>query len=477
MLDDLYIPVYAGWDMSLYEIDFLISRDKSNRGLKMLFCDGALPFCPVREESLDPVTTCLNCQKTQKRNFNLIKEHSSYRYVRCIKYSIVDDLLDAKLSKKRTEIENFTKSTLVTFRKSEAIAKSDFLYSKIQKTIYDSFKIANLLIDKSCGDVILFNGRMARYWPFKETAKLLNKNVFITEAPLVGVKNMLITTKNYLHDQKEFSNELYLKSQEIYSDNVLRSKLSKLAEKWYEQRTSVSYSSFSGAFNNRPFITKYHIEPLDLSGKDPNSKLVSFFVSSPFDLANIDEKIGAFDGDQVDMIKALSEIDNIYLVVRLHPNMESSGQKFYNRLVDEINKPIQIIKPEQKVNSYELVNMSDVIVSAGSTINAEAAYLGKKSILCGSAPYLEFGISLVVNDPKALKSNFKNFNNRYWREATPEVLKSRAINYGIALQALGHRPKRIFRILNRNVLVIRGKLIFAKTFFEMGKILIQKVFK
>jgi hypothetical protein len=458
---DIYVPVYPSWDMSLYELEFLISRPHTDRALKVVKCEGDLSFCPVREESSNPEFTCQNCQNLQLRNIDYLEKYSKYHTVEIVNTRVSDERTDPPQLIDESEIENFTYSTLVTFRKSEVVSSSDPLFQCIWETIINSINLADKLIEDDCIEVILFNGRMARYWPFKIIAKDRLKDTSITEAPLVGYNNMLITKNNYLHDQVSFSEELKDANSKLHNSSPLQLQLKRLANNWYEERIGTNYSSFSSAFNNSAFVTKDFTAPLHLPVREANVKLVSFFVSSPFDMANIKEKTDAFDGNQIDIIKAISEIEDIHLVVRIHPNMRNSDDNFYKSLQSQLSIPVTIIQPQHMVNSYELIKSSDIIISAGSTVNAEAAFLGKQSVLCGSAPYSRFGISLIVSDLDALTSNLTNFDHPYWSSTNPEVLKKRAIDYAVSLQALGHRSRRIFRVFDRSLLFLRARPVFS----------------
>lgn len=471
MTFDLYIPAYATWEISLYELDYLVTTKVNSNELKVIMCEGELPFCPVREESKNPLGTCLECKAIQKRNMKFLRTYSDYNLITSVKYEESHKSEYLELFDKE-DLENYTLSTLITFRKTTKVTKRDQLYKKIFYTLANSILMANKLINADCSRVILFNGRMARYYPFKVVAIQKNKKLEITETPLIGLKNMIITTHNYLHDQNSFSKELRLSSNKLSKNIKLKNKLRKYAINWYEQRINLSQTVHSSAFNNTAFVTKEYNKKIFIPELKPGVKIVTFFVSSPFDMANIKEKVSAFSGDQIDMIKALSANKSIFLIVRIHPNMIRNND-FEDKLMKKIDNSVKIILSNEKINSYDLIRLSDIVVSSGSTINAEAAYMGKKTVLCGSAPYMNFELSVMVKNIEELCKAISNLIETK-NKTDCFSIREKAIEYAMAMQMIGHRTVGIARIFNRTILIKRFKILSANTLSGVCKKLYAK---
>ena len=71
-------------------------------------------------------------------------------------------------------------------------------------------------------------------------------------------------------------------------------------------------------------------------------------------------------------------------VLRVHPNLKflkNTQNENIKKLVNNSN--LIIIYPEEKLSSYELIRLSETIITFGSTIGIESTYMGKKSILIG----------------------------------------------------------------------------------------------
>ena len=78
--------------------------------------------------------------------------------------------------------------------------------------------------------------------------------------------------------------------------------------------------------------------------------------------------------------------------MRVHPNLARAKKKGATQLkqIAELKKKynnLTVIEPEEKIDTYALMQAADKIVTAYSTVGCEATYWGKVSILAGKAPY------------------------------------------------------------------------------------------
>lgn len=99
-----------------------------------------------------------------------------------------------------------------------------------------------------------------------------------------------------------------------------------------------------------------------------------------------------------DQMEALEEIlahawpDSWSIVVRVHPNLRGVHNRQTERLEALRLRPnVHVIPADSPVDSYALIDASDVVVTFGSTIGAEAIYWGKPSVLVGRAYWEDIG--------------------------------------------------------------------------------------
>ncbi len=101
--------------------------------------------------------------------------------------------------------------------------------------------------------------------------------------------------------------------------------------------------------------------------------------------------------DQVNEIKDLATNigDEYIIVVKMHPNQKSLLPKDINRYKDiEKNFANVIVElPQSKVDTYELANVSNIVITFASTIGVETCFLRKVVILIGTTNYSSLNVA------------------------------------------------------------------------------------
>ena len=129
----------------------------------------------------------------------------------------------------------------------------------------------------------------------------------------------------------------------------------------------------------------------------------------------------------------------VNVVIRMHPNLvhsNNSEKAVFAQLSKQLSKTITIYPPESDVNSYSLLENSDVVVTSGSTCGVEGLCLGKKVINLAPALYSyldcvfepetlsDFNDELLnpfdINHHKAVLQGYQYFYS-YSRIGTPFV--------------------------------------------------------
>ncbi len=127
--------------------------------------------------------------------------------------------------------------------------------------------------------------------------------------------------------------------------------------------------------------------------KKNGCRRVVYFSSSDDEYAAVTDvyKPGPWS-NQLTAVNALidlcNSIENIELVIRVHPHLSKKSKKEQERWrVFESSERLIYIAPSNPVDSYSLLDSADVVVTYGSTIGIEAAYWGKPSVLLGPSSY------------------------------------------------------------------------------------------
>lgn len=132
---------------------------------------------------------------------------------------------------------------------------------------------------------------------------------------------------------------------------------------------------------------------------DQAGRKIAVFNSAEDEFAAVSEEwANPIYPNQLTALRMLQEsidADNrpCHVYVRIHPNLIKSSVEL-ERIATVLTSPkITIIPPDSAVDSYALLNASDVVLTYGSTIGLEAGYWGKPSILAASALWDDFGIT------------------------------------------------------------------------------------
>ena len=89
------------------------------------------------------------------------------------------------------------------------------------------------------------------------------------------------------------------------------------------------------------------------------------------------------------ILTSFSNDESYHFYLRIHPNLSEVKYSYH---LDCLKLPSQfknitIIPGNSKVNTYDLIKISDKVISFGSSVGIEASYLGIPSILAGNCYY------------------------------------------------------------------------------------------
>jgi capsule polysaccharide export protein KpsC/LpsZ len=95
------------------------------------------------------------------------------------------------------------------------------------------------------------------------------------------------------------------------------------------------------------------------------------------------------------------------VIIRLHPNLRTKSRSLQREWSDLSNlRNLEMIKYNEPINSYNLINQSDLVISCGSTIAMEAGFLGKPVLSVGSGIYDGLHAVTKTQDLKIIEDIF-----------------------------------------------------------------------
>lgn len=180
---------------------------------------------------------------------------------------------------------------------------------------------------------------------------------------------------------------------------------------------------------------------------DISKKIITYFSSSEDETVSIGDlyKFKYWENQLAaveDLIEICQDDDNIQLIVRLHPHKKDKSQEDQKRWLKlKAVKNITLISFDSSVDTYALMECSDIVVTAGSTVGIEATYWKKPSICLGPSYYSELN---VTYEPKS-KEELKNL---IYNKIKPKPIDG-ALAYGLYMLTHGieykyYKPETLF---------------------------------
>jgi hypothetical protein len=135
---------------------------------------------------------------------------------------------------------------------------------------------------------------------------------------------------------------------------------------------------------------------------DEKLQIVSIFTSSDDEYRYIgsDWGEGTVVVDQIEEIKVLIDglNDKYNIIVRMHPNQGGMPRRMLDIYNRELSHRCKLVLPASKIDTYEIMDRSDYVVTFCSLIGPEAIYADKKLVTIGSSPYVKLNIGINVSN-------------------------------------------------------------------------------
>tara|TARA_B100001093_G_scaffold516342_1_gene594891 strand:+ start:2977 stop:4488 length:1512 start_codon:yes stop_codon:yes gene_type:complete len=386
----LYEPF--GLHLQLFETTLEIAQKHLDKGdlVTIITCDGILPICEInRKKSLTVCARCISRRKnglqllnpkpdiTSINSFYKAKDRNKARSLRT-NFESIEDLKSYKL-------ENFSIGTGVYSSLLDRAQNHQPVLSHYQNEIRDSIlssffvfaSFDNYLKEMKPDLVYLFNGRHATGRPVLDACRL-NKTDFRTYEYHYYQNQYKVFNNTQPHDF------LYRvqRANDLWNDSRVDQK----------SKEKIGSSFFKRDETNNLMtrdITKSQKKKLLPHNWDIKKHNIVFFTNSEFEsYAAFEFKEESVYEDHFLGIKAilnsLQEIPhNLHIYIRLHPFL-SSAPKAKDEVLqyNKITLPyVTIIRPDDPVESSELLKQADKIVTYISSISMEAVFHKKPTIL------------------------------------------------------------------------------------------------
>ena len=343
-------------------------------------CDSAQSSCSVNIKHKKSI--CRLCKIKAEIGVNIYKKKNKNILVKYItkqdleKYNspepskeLVDDIM---LGVNSTIASQFRISKMDMLEKKWRVYKNRMLESSLG--LYNYFK-NQVSIDKP-KSIIVFNGRLSCARPIKILAEIENIDYYLFDASFNGIFPIL--AKNQMFHSIEFAKKNSIKTYLNY---------------FYDSKTIandfIKAKLINKPTNDKVFTSHQKKHYLNPTIKENNKKIISVFTSSDDEHKFIGSDWTSHKmPDQVEEIYKLNEmIDDYHLVVKMHPNQKDIHKSSIHEY-QELSKNITVLNPLDRTDTYELINISEFVITFCSSVGIEANYLRKKVIQIGPSRFM-----------------------------------------------------------------------------------------
>ncbi|MCB0273077.1 MAG: hypothetical protein KDD46_08685, partial [Bdellovibrionales bacterium] len=296
-------------------------------------------------------------------------------------------------------IHNTVESSLFTMLRMTSVNFENTTVMNVYKKTFVSgimlYNAINNLINAKKPDLIIsFNGRMYPFHAMLAIAKDRNIPIYTLEQGFE--KNTTTVNINHkVHDYQFLQSEYQrYKDQPISKEQWMR-----ITELFHNmelgKKRTVSNHHKSKAYN---FKRKYFLQK-----KVAHRKMVAVLTSSEDEHANMPEYQHIFRNPTTWLdrtIEYFSQHPDLLGVIRLHPNSandrgaESEVVQFIQKWKTKgLPSNVELITPQEPVNTYMLLELADCALTAGSTITLEMIFKNKPVLLVRKVAY--YGLPFI----------------------------------------------------------------------------------
>ncbi len=291
-----------------------------------------------------------------------------------------------------------------------------------------------IIKNKDPNFIYLFNGRFCNNRAVMHAANELGVPVMFHER---GANKHLYYLESFMpHDAVRWQEKLLTEWMQAQHSPESR----KIGEAFYKDRRAgleQSWISFTD-HQQRGLLPKI----------DSTKRIITYFSSSDDEFVAIGDIFkftvwkNQFDALN-DLIAICQKDRNIQLIIRIHPHIREKSREDQMRWLSMPDREgVTVVSFDSDVDTYALIDRSDLVVTAGSTVGIEAVYWGRPSITLGPSHFSKLSATYYPQSTAQLEDLI--FSNSLKIEREP------AIGFGYYMATFGKRykyyePENLFR--------------------------------
>jgi hypothetical protein len=186
-----------------------------------------------------------------------------------------------------------------------------------------------------------------------------------------------------------------------YKEKKLNNDEEKMVDQYLKERELQKGDVYS--YNSAERINDINFLKQSLKIK-PHAKVITIFTNLIWDAANVARDIAfssAFDCIEQTILRYCQNTD-VHILIRSHPaekivgTNERYGQLIKDKFQNQLPENVTVIEPELNINSFSVIDISDIGVVNTSTVGLEFALANKPIILISETNYRNKGFTYDV---------------------------------------------------------------------------------
>lgn len=378
-----------------YKLKYMceICKFRENKGLKLINGD-------VKRVSLDNIITDQDKESARDflKDFNTIEKNLLYK-----NFEVGQAVYSSLISK--------TMDTQFVSTSDQSILKKLAFNSIL---IFESTK--RFISENSIDELALFNGRWDYYRAALTSGREKNIKIEVFENYRPG-GYMEVFGDNLPHGI-ENKNKII---EEFWNSAVDKDERQKFADSFFHNKRS-------GGFTMHKNFTENQFKGKLPASFDKNKRTFVLFNSSDYEFSAVGKEYdNPYFMDQtagilfiVDYFKNKKDSQ---LIIRMHPNLQGLKRSYLDPLynLEALYDNIYLVKPEDDIDTYKLVDEAEKVLVFNSTIGLEASFWGKPVILLGKSLYVN-NVAYLPKDKSDILSLIES--------TLPPLNKDNARKYG-----------------------------------------------
>jgi hypothetical protein len=408
MLHLIHLP-HPEWMYDNVLILDVIQRffSENKNTVKVLLCDSTINICTANPTA--EILICKWCKYYRNKLINKLSKKIDVLYYRdfyfpeneknvnSLNFEYNSISMIKKIFYRNVNIGYAALSSYISItRNIDPLINEDFksyfnLYLKAECVLIE---ILNNIYKHIKPDLVsLYNGRFFETRPVFEFSKYLGYPVRCYE----NIRGEKLTERRIFYYENSLPQNIEYCYEHLFKNMWNNADLTE------DEKIRIGSSFFRNRRNSIPAGDKVYTNNQKLgllpNGFNKSKRNIAFFMSSEDELCSINEEYdnNIFDSQYcglVIILKYFKNDNNFHFYIRIHPNLKNVYYKYHTLLLNLnfIYPNVTIIKADEEISSYTLLDNVEKVLVFGSTLGVEACYWKKPVILLHSAIYEKLNI-------------------------------------------------------------------------------------